>query len=169
MVSIPLIRLAELDESAAIAEMSRDYIEQGLGWSWTVARVRAAIAERATNTAVIGSSEAILGFGIMQYGEERAHLALLAVRPDCRQRGLGAGLIDWLERPALVAGIECVRVEVRADNPRAIAFYRKHGYAEISRIARYYRGVVDAVRLEKKLLPPVPATRVQWLDPWMRS
>jgi [ribosomal protein S18]-alanine N-acetyltransferase len=169
VVSIPAIRLAELDDSAAIAEMSRDYIEHGLGWSWTVARVRAAILERATNTAVIGSSDAILGFGIMQYGDERAHLALLAVRPDCRQRGLGAGLVDWLEQPALVAGIECVRVEARADNPRAVAFYRKHGYVETARIARYYRGVVDAVRLEKKLAAPVTATGLHWLDPWMRS
>jgi [ribosomal protein S18]-alanine N-acetyltransferase len=169
MVSIPLIRLAALQDAAAIAEMSRDYIEHGLGWSWTASRVRAAVSDRATNTAVIGGREAILGFGIMHYGDERAHLSLLAVRPDCRQRGLGAHLMDWLEQPAVVAGLECVRVEARADNPRAIAFYRKHGYVESARIASYYRGVVDAVRLEKRLGAPLGLPRPQWLDPWTRT
>jgi len=168
MVSIPLIRLAALQDSAFIAEMSRDYIEHGLGWSWTTARVRAAIGDRATNTAVIGGSDAILGFGIMQYGEERAHLALLAVRPDVQQRGLGSQLLDWLEQPARLAGIECVRVEARADNPRAIAFYRGHGYVQSAIIHRYYRGAVDAVRLEKRLAEPLPAAGPHGLERWTR-
>ena len=50
-----------------------------------------------------------------------------------------------------MAGIECVRLEARADNPNAIAFYRRQGYREAGRIAGYYRGTVDAVRLEKRL------------------
>lgn len=164
MLSIPLIRLARLQDSAAIAQMSRDYIEQGLGWSWNAARVRAAVADRSTNTAVIGEREAILGFGIMQYGDERAHLALLAVRPDHRQRGLGRRLIEWLEAPARVAGLPCVRVEARADNPRAIAFYRRHGYAPSCRLPSYYRGVIDAVRLEKRLGTPPEAPGPQRVD-----
>jgi [ribosomal protein S18]-alanine N-acetyltransferase len=87
----------------------------------------------------------------MHYGDESAHLSLLAVRPNQQQRGLGALLIAWLEKPALVAGIERIRLEARADNPNAIAFYRKQGFRESGRIAGYYRGSVDAVRLEKRL------------------
>lgn len=133
-----------------IAEMSRDYIEHGLGWSWTPARVLAAVRDRATNIAVVGDSEAIAGFGIMQYGDDTAHLALLAVRPNQQQCGLGALLMAWLEKPALVAGIERVRLEARADNPNAIGFYRGQGYREVGRVSGYYRGTVDAVRLEKR-------------------
>src|ERR1039457_2591598 len=142
-----------------IAEMSRDYIEYGLGWSWTPARVLAAVGDRSTNTAVLGEREDIAGFGIMHYGDDTAHLALLAVRPNQQQRGLGALLISWLEKPGLVAGIERIRLEARSDNPNAISFYRKQGFRESGRIAGYYRGAVDAVRLEKRLAVGVHAPR----------
>jgi [ribosomal protein S18]-alanine N-acetyltransferase len=151
MISIPPIRLASAQDAAMIAEMSRDYIEHGLGWSWTAVRVLAATRDRATNIAVVGEPGTIAAFGIMQYGDDTAHLALLAVRPAQQQRGLGASLICWLEKPALVAGIERVRLEARADNPNALGFYRKQGYREVGRVPGYYRGTVDAVRLEKRL------------------
>jgi ribosomal protein S18 acetylase RimI-like enzyme len=152
MSTIPSIRLATAQDAAMIAEMSRDYIEHGLGWSWTPSRVLAAVHDRATNTAVVDEAEQITAFGIMHYGDETAHLSLLAVRPNRQQRGLGALLMAWLEKPARVAGIECIRVEARADNPNAIGFYRKQGFRESGRIAGYYRGAVDAVRLEKRLV-----------------
>ena len=151
MIALPAIRLATTHDAGMIAEMSRDYIEHGLGWSWTPTRVLAAVRDRATNIAVAGTAEAIDGFGIMHYGDDIAHLALLAVRPDRRHRGLGAQLLAWLEQPALVAGIACVRLEARADNPGAAGFYRRQGYRETGRISGYYRGTVDAVRLEKPL------------------
>ena len=37
MITLPSIRLATSQDAALIAEMSRDYIEHGLGWSWTPA------------------------------------------------------------------------------------------------------------------------------------
>jgi len=141
------IRLATAQDAALIAEMSRDYVEHGLGWSWTPARVQAAVSHRATNVAIAGE---LVGFGIMHYGDNSAHLALLAVRPALQRRGLGTLLLAWLEKPARVAGIECIRLEARADNPNAIAFYRHQGYREAGRIAGYYRGTLDAVRLEKR-------------------
>jgi ribosomal protein S18 acetylase RimI-like enzyme len=157
MSARPLIRLGLAADAALIAQMSRDYIERGLGWSWTPARVLSALHDRATNIAVATEEEQIAGFGIMVYGDEVAHLSLLAVRPSRRRSGLGARLIDWLERPARVAGIERIRLEVRADNPQALGFYRSRGYREAGRIAGYYRGAVDAVRLEKRLAEALPA------------
>jgi ribosomal protein S18 acetylase RimI-like enzyme len=151
MLSLPSIRLATPLDAAMIAEMSRDYIEHGLGWSWTPGRVLAAVNDRATNVAVLDERAALAGFGIMHYGDESAHLSLFAVRPNQQQRGLGALLMAWLEKPALAAGIERIRVEARADNPNAIGFYRKQGFRESGRIAGYYRGAIDAVRLEKRL------------------
>jgi ribosomal protein S18 acetylase RimI-like enzyme len=150
MIALPSIRLATTHDAMMIAEMSRDYIEHGLGWSWTPTRVLAAVRERATNIAVAGAPGSIAGFGIMYYGDDSAHLALLAVRPDRQHCGLGGQLLTWLEKPALVAGIACVRLEARADNPVAVGFYRKQGYRETGRTGGYYRGTVDAVRLEKR-------------------
>ena len=151
MIVAPAIRLGTRRDAASIAAMSRDYIEQGLGWSWTPARVEAAVCDRAVNVAVIGAAECIVGFGIMQYGDDSAHLALLAVHPGEQHRGLGSLLLGWLEQPARVAGIARIRLEARADNPAAIGFYRTQGYREIGRTRGYYRGTIDALRLEKAL------------------
>jgi ribosomal protein S18 acetylase RimI-like enzyme len=151
MMFVTAIRLATIAEAPAIAEMSRQYIEQGLGWSWTPTRIAAAIQEQSTNVAVMQQSGGLIGFGIMHYGERTAHLALLAVHPAQRRRGFAAQLMSWLEKCADTAGIERIRVEARSDNPDAIAFYKKRGYLPIDRIARYYRGELDAVRLEKAI------------------
>jgi len=151
MMVVPSIRLASKSDAATIALMSRQYIEQGLGWSWNVCRVEAAIRNDSTNVAVIRERREVVGFGIMQYGEQTAHLALLALHPNYRKQGLAARLMAWLEKCADTAGIERIVVEARSDNPTAIAFYQKQGYVQLAKVAGYYRGVIDAVRMEKNL------------------
>jgi len=156
---LPGIRLASGADAPAIADMSRQYIEYGLGWSWTAARIAAAIQDESTNVAVVHLSDGVVAFGIMHYGERTAHLALLAVHPMRRKQGIATRLLSWLEKCADTAGIERVSVEARSDNPAAIAFYQKHGYAQVDRLAKYYRGVLDAVRFEKTLRAPIRESR----------
>jgi ribosomal-protein-alanine N-acetyltransferase len=151
MIIIPHVSLATETDARGIAEMSRDYVEYGLGWSWTPPRVMRAIRDDATNVAVVRERGLVLGFGIMRYGDARAHLTLLAVQPTERKRGLGAVLLSWLEKSALAAGIERVQLEARCDNPVAIGFYRDQGYEDAGTVRGYYRGEVDALRLEKSL------------------
>jgi len=151
MILSPHIALATPAHSRHIAEMARAHIEYGLGWSWTQGRVLKAIHDESTNVAVVHQDGAILGFGIMRYGEEKAHLLLLGVAPTHRKRGLGTLLLAWLEKCAVTAGLEHVQLEARADNPVAIAFYAEQGYQRTGTVTGYYRGAVDAVRLEKPL------------------
>ena len=145
------IHLAVPNDARFIAAFSRDCIECGLGWSYTPAKVLRAIASRSTNVAVMREHDRPIGFGIMDYGDSSAHLALLGVLPARRRGGRGAQLLEWLELCAVNAGIERIRVETRADNLAAGAFYRACGYEELARIDGYYRGTVDAIRLEKRL------------------
>jgi [ribosomal protein S18]-alanine N-acetyltransferase len=151
MILIPSVRLATAADARGIAEMSREYIEHGLGWSWTRERVLKAIHESSTNVAVVQQEDHLLGFGIMQYGDQRAHLSLLGVELIHRKRGLATLLLAWLEKSAMVAGIERIQLEARSDNAIALAFYGNHGYRQTGTITGYYRGMVDAVRLEKIL------------------
>jgi ribosomal protein S18 acetylase RimI-like enzyme len=150
-LALPSIRLATPGDATAIAALSRDYIEHGLGWSYTPNRILAAIRSRTTNVAVIREAGVLLVAGVMEYGETTGHLVLLGVHPAQRRRGLGAHMLAWLEQCALVAGLERIDVEVRADNPGGIAFYRQQGYAPLDRVAGYYRGILDAVRMRKTL------------------
>ena len=150
------IRLATRSDAATIAALSRDRIEQGLGWRWTAPRVLRSIVDRGSNVVVAHEPGRRLGFGIMKYHDDEAHLLLLAVRADAGRRGIGTALVNWLEQSALVAGIGQVYLEARLANAAARAFYAKLGYREIQTLPGYYQGREACVRLAKDLwLAPV--------------
>jgi [ribosomal protein S18]-alanine N-acetyltransferase len=151
MKSAP-IRLATRDDVRAIAALSRTEIEHGLPWRWTPPRVQRAVDDARTNVCVAEHGDALLGFGIMVYADDTAHLSLLAVSPETRRQGMGSTLLLWLEQVAHVAGIVRVQLEARSDNAGALAFYRRHGYAHTDTVPGLYLGVADGVRLEKRLV-----------------
>jgi ribosomal-protein-alanine N-acetyltransferase len=150
----PPVRLAEPADAEDIAALSRDLIERGLPWNWRPGRVRRAIGNADTNVAVVRMDGVLVGFGIMEYLEEDAYLALLAVRDTHQRRGMGSALVRWLEGSARVAGARRIRLEARLDNVPARNFYNELGYHEIAiRRGRYSDGV-DGVLLEKWLRDP---------------
>lgn len=145
------LKLAAPADTAPIAAMSRELIEQGLPWTWTPERVARNLAQRDTLVLTARDAARLAGFAIMQFGDERAHLSLLAVRPDCQRQGLGRRMLDWLTESALTAGIASVHLELRETNLGARRFYLKQGYAETARIPGYYRGVETAVRMLRNI------------------
>ena len=145
------LRLATRTDALGIARLSRDRIEQGLGWSWTAARVLRSVADAQTNVVVAHDSARMLGFGIMKYHEDEAHLLLLAVQADAVRRGVGSALVGWLEQTALVAGVGQVYLEARLTNQPARAFYAHLGYREIQTLPGYYQGREACVRLARDL------------------
>jgi [ribosomal protein S18]-alanine N-acetyltransferase len=145
------IRLACEADAQPIACMSRDCIEHGLGWSWRPARVRRSIADAATNVVVCREAGGLAGFAIMKYGDEEAHLLLLAVDAHRRRRGVGTALMSWLESTVRTAGLGVIRLETRRSNLAAQAFYRRLGYQPVSRVRGWYRGIEDGVRFAKDL------------------
>ncbi len=56
----------------------------------------------------------IAAFAIMHFGDEVAHLNLLAVAPEHRRQGLGRQLMDWLTATAIEAGVFRINLEVRS-------------------------------------------------------
>jgi ribosomal protein S18 acetylase RimI-like enzyme len=159
------IRLAEPRDAQAIAIMSRDFIEAGLGWKYDAARVLRAIRERETVAVVAceGAKNAkgvLTGFAIMDFGDERAHLALLAVRPSHRRLGVGQRLFEWLLDSARIAGMASIHLELRAGNDAARRFYRAMGFYETVLVPGYYRGgegrKEGALRMLRVLRAPGP-------------
>jgi [ribosomal protein S18]-alanine N-acetyltransferase len=152
------IRLAAHADAVRIGEMSRAYIEQGLGWNWNARRVAHSIAQRETNVAVATVGDDMAGFGIMRYRDSDAHLMLFAVRPSYRRKSIGTALLQWLETAAITAGVELIWLEARASNTEALAFYRAGGYRLLDTMHRYYSGVEDAVRIGKDLTEAAPSS-----------
>ncbi len=155
------LQLACRGDAPAIASMSRDLIEAGLGWQYRSERIRQLIDDPETVTLVARDGERMIGFAVMTFGEERAHLVLLAVRPACQRRGIARRLVQWLLQSATAAGIASIHVELRAQNEAAHALYRALGFAETLRLPGYYRGRETAVRMMRVLRLIAPA-----VPPW---
>ena len=146
-------------DAQIIAEMSRRLVEVGLPWTWTPARVARHIHHPdsmvVTARTVSGSNPALAAFAIMHFGDDIAHLNLLAVDSRWQRRGLGRRLVQWLELSAITAGTFTLCLEVRSRNPVAQLFYRELGFDETGRVPRYYSGREDAIRLSKDLRHPL--------------
>ena len=146
------IRLAQEQDASAIAQLSRDSIETGLGWSWRPQRVAASIRDP-QSLCIVAGARPILGFCITQFGEELAHLSLLAVDPRHRRRGVGSRLVSWMLTSARTAGIAAIHVEMRANNSEARCFYHALGFEMGDLVRGYYQGVEAAQRMILRLRP----------------
>ena len=162
------IRLAEPRDAQAIALMSRDLVESGLGWKYDAARVLKAIRDPETLAPVACDRGRIAGFAVMEFGDERAHLVLLAVRPSHRRSGVGRRLVEWLLESARCAGIASVHLELRAGNDAARRFYRAMGFYETVIVPGYYRSgegrKEGALRMLRVLRVPGPLP-ASWQPP----
>jgi ribosomal-protein-alanine N-acetyltransferase len=176
MSELSTVALADAGDAREIAEMSRDLIEQGLTWSWTPARVQHFISgaessvvvarrprsgdippydARRNNVRRIGArridARCIAAFAIMHFGDDVAHLNLLAVAPEHRRQGLGRQLMDWLTATAIEAGVFRINLELRTHNDQARAFYESLGFASRGVVQGYYQGREAALRMSRNL------------------
>jgi ribosomal-protein-alanine N-acetyltransferase len=76
---------------------------------------------------------------------DELHIQEIAVAPDCRNRGLGASLINLLIQTAAAKNAKRAYLEVRRSNHTAIRLYERYGFVkEAVRTAGYTDGE-DAV------------------------
>jgi ribosomal-protein-alanine N-acetyltransferase len=163
MSELSTLGLARAADAREIAEMSRDLIEQGLSWSWTPARVQHFITA-AESSVVVARRERrgefwregprdghIAAFAIMHFGNDVAHLNLLAVAPQYRRQGLGRQLLNWLTATAIEAGVFRINLELRTNNGGARAFYESLGFDQLGVVQGYYQGREAALRMSRRL------------------
>jgi ribosomal protein S18 acetylase RimI-like enzyme len=151
MSELAFLGLARRSDAREIAEMSRDLIEQGLSWSWTPARVQHFISGTESSVVVARRERRIAAFGIMHFGDEVAHLNLLAVAPEHRRQGLGRQLMQWLTTTAIEAGVFTINLELRTRNEAAKHFYQRLGFAQLGVVQGYYQGREAALRMSRQL------------------
>jgi ribosomal-protein-alanine N-acetyltransferase len=133
--------IARQEEAASIASMSRHLIENGLPWSWNEQRILHCMRNREAVVLAARDRRRLVGFAIMEFYDEHAHLSLFAVQPGYQRLG------EWLESSARTAGTFSVHLELRATNDGARRFYERMGYREVGRKAAYYAGREDALRM----------------------
>jgi ribosomal-protein-alanine N-acetyltransferase len=151
MSELATVYLARCGDAAEIAEMSRDSIECGLNWSWTPIRVRRSIMSRDSSVVVARRDGKVAGFAIMYFGDDVAHLNLLAVAAGQRRQGIGRRLMQWLSATALEAGVFRIDLELRAANQVARSFYECLGFEALNVVQGYYQGLEPALRMTRRL------------------
>jgi ribosomal-protein-alanine N-acetyltransferase len=151
------LQLARAADAPRLAAMSHSLVEAGLRPTWTASRIGwhirnpDSVVLTARAGAVSFGAPVVIAFAIMRYGEDMAHLNLLAVEPVHRRRGVGLQLIRWLEETAETAGTFVIGLELRASNQSALQFYQRLGYRELGRVSGYYQGVEPAIRMSRDL------------------
>ena len=151
MSELATLGLARAADAREIAEMSRDLIEQGLTWSWTPARVQHFICGPESSVVVARRERRVAAFAIMHFGDEVAHLNLLAVAPEHRRQGLGRRLMGWLTTTAVEAGVFRINLELRTCNESARVFYERLGFDQLGVVQGYYQGREAALRMSRRL------------------
>src|SRR5215469_1939356 len=104
---------ARAGDAAVLAAMSQAHVEAGLKPAWGAARIRWHVRDAESVVLTARLQAIVVGFAIMRYGDDVAHLNLLAVDPAHRRRGIGRALVQWLEETALTAGTFIIGLEMR--------------------------------------------------------
>lgn len=108
----------------------------------------------ATATVLVGGRPGVVETAAVVFyrrNARSARLYSLAVSAQARGKGLGGALLSAAEADAHARGCDWIRLEVRLDNPAAIALYQRHGYARVARLPRFYEDGADAWRYAKAL------------------
>lgn len=148
------VRNATSADAAAVAALDAQLF--GLdAWSRDAVASEIAAADETRAVLVVGSLDLeqtqILGYAVVLGVADVADLLRIGVAVTARRRGVGTALLERIVSHAEAAGCQRILLEVAADNASALAFYRRHGFAPITRRPRYYPSGADAVVLARAL------------------
>ena len=119
----------------AVAELERS--------CFTVPWSRNALAEELDNAlsaflVALDENDRVVGYAGLQVVLDEGYITNVAVRPDCRRRGVAGKLLDVFERFAEGNHLAFLSLEVRVSNMPAQALYRKYGFEQAGMRRGYY-------------------------------
>lgn len=86
----------------------------------------------------------VVGYAIYWVAGPEYHILNIAVRADCRRRGVGRMLMNRIIADAKRDRAEFIALEVRPSNVAARTFYRKYGFVTVGIRPGYYNDGEDA-------------------------
>lgn len=88
--------------------------------------------------AQVREPKAIVGFVIGQIAADQAEILSIGVAPEWQRRGIARQMVEGLIRASRRAEVDCLFLEVAADNAAAIPLYEGLGFTVAARRKGYY-------------------------------
>ncbi len=82
----------------------------------------------------------LVGYAIISYQFDEAHLLNVCVHPNFRGMGLGRKLLRHAIAVAIEDDLACMILEVRKSNRAATSLYKSEGFQQIGVRPKYYPG-----------------------------
>ncbi|MEW9546779.1 ribosomal protein S18-alanine N-acetyltransferase [Nonomuraea sp. NPDC050783] len=121
--------------------------------AWSEGMMRGELADmpRSRHYVVALVEDEIVAYAGLAAAADQADVQTIAVMEKHQGRGIGGALLTELLAEARRRGAREIFLEVRADNPRAQAVYRRFEFEEIGTRRRYYDDGTDAIMMRRKL------------------
>lgn len=144
------LRAATAADAAVITALEQQIFVSD---AWSAGQIAEELAAPYRSYFVAQQGGEVCGYaGVLVIGAE-ADVQTIAVAESRRGRGIGASLLRALNDAAVAQGATDMFLEVRVDNPAAIALYQKFGFARLGVRPKYYQPEgVDAL-IMRALLP----------------
>jgi ribosomal-protein-alanine N-acetyltransferase len=110
--------------------------------------------DKAIVLVAVDEDRGLVGYAVCWWVLDEAELANIAVREDCRGRGVGSALLDRVLDEIRALQVDRVFLEVRMSNQRAHGLYLKRGFVQIGVRKGYYQKPVEDARILVKRLEP---------------
>lgn len=155
MASEPLIRpgtVQDLDDLVCLEELLFPLD------SFSRSQLRHLLTRARATTLVLEEQGRVCGSAVVAWRRNSrvGRLFSIAVAPPRQGSGLGSQLLAACEEEARRRGCGQLRLEVRADNARAIDLYEGRGYRVLETVPAYYPDGTDGVRMAKELGTTLP-------------
>lgn len=101
---------------------------------------------------VYESDKIVVGFVVISMILEKAEIIDIAIKEDCQRQNIGSQLLSYIIQECIKNKCQDITLEVRAGNQKAINFYKKNGFRELTMRPNYYADGEDALVMIKLVL-----------------
>jgi ribosomal-protein-alanine N-acetyltransferase len=84
------------------------------------------------------AGEHLLGYLLAMQVVDEVHLLNITVAPDFQRQGWAQALLEYLKLWSLQQGANCLWLEVRESNERALKLYQAFGFEQVGLRKDYY-------------------------------
>lgn len=133
-MNVQIRPFVESDE-AAVAALWQRVFPGSPAWNLPEADIRRKLAVQRELFLVALSENDLVGTAMGGYDGHRGWIYYLGVHPAHRGAGIGTRLVHAIEDGLARLGCPKLNLQVRADNARVVAFYKKLGYQVEERIS----------------------------------